>query len=168
MILGHKNNRDLYNNLLGKLIPDNIKVYVEPFGGMFGLYRIMQNKPKISIYNDINSEFYNNIKYEFINNKNVICFNIDYKEIIKYFDGRNTFFYIDPPYYGNEKYYENHTFLTKYDHIELSNIIKNIKGKFIISYQDRSLIRKLYSSYNIHKYTGRNMFHLPEIAITNH
>lgn len=50
-LMGSKNNKDLYQNLLSGLIPNDIKIYVEPFGGLFGLYKIMSKKPPIAIYN---------------------------------------------------------------------------------------------------------------------
>ena len=164
-LIGCKNNKDLFDNLLGKLLPNNIEFYIEPFGGEFGLYEIMTIKPNIAIYNDINTELYEKIKNK---HKNVIYFNKDYKEIIFEYDNINTFWYIDCPYWHNEHYYKNHTFLTKEHHIELSEILKNIKGRFLLSYQDRPLMRKLYDGYNFYKYTGNNFILKPEIAITNY
>jgi len=164
-IIGSKNNKDMYDNLLSGLIPDDIEVYIEPFGGLFGLYQIMAKKPPNAVYNDINPDLYNNVlnKYD-----NTNYHNVDYKEIIKMYDNENTFFYVDPPYLKNEHYYENHNFVKKENHEELAQILKNIKGRFLLSYQDRELMRELYSGYNFHKYTGKDMFHLPEIAITNY
>lgn len=164
-ILGNKNNKDIYNKLLKSLIPKNIEVYVEPFGGQFGLYEILKNKPKVSIYNDININLYKEIynKYD-----NVIYYNEDYKKIIKMYDNENTFFYLDPPYYKKEHLYENHDFFGDEKHFELFRILNNIKGYFLLSYKDCSFIRKIYSEYNIYKYKGKNMFHLSEIAITNY
>ena len=46
--------------------------------------------------------------------------------------------------------------------------LKNIKGKFLLSYQDRPLMRELYDGYNFYKYTGTNFISKPEIAITNY
>lgn len=89
-LIGNKNNKDLYRNLLEKLIPNNIKIYVEPFGGEFGLYEILPIKPSISIYNDVNNDLYCQIKEKY---KDVICHNIDYKEIISYYDSDETFFF---------------------------------------------------------------------------
>lgn len=168
MIIGHKNNKDLYRNLLGDLIPDNIELYVEPFGGMFGLFRMIKERIDISIYNDINKELYDKISDEYNQNNNIICFNIDYKNIIRFFDSKNTFFYIDAPYYGNEHYYKNHNFIKETDHIELSNILKSIKGYFLVSYQDKEFIRSIYQGYNLYKYKGNNLHLKPEIAITNY
>lgn len=164
-LMGTKNNIDLYQNLLSGLIPNDIKIYIEPFGGLFGLYKIMSKKPPIAIYNDINKELYNVINSEY---EKVICHNFDYKDIIKIYDNENVFFYFDPPYYKNEHYYQNHNFLKEENHIELSQILKKLKGRFLLSYQDRHFIRELYNDYKIHKYTGKNQFHISEIAITNY
>jgi DNA adenine methylase len=167
-LIGTKNNKDIYNNLLGKLIPNDISLYIEPFGGEFGLYEIMSIKPPIAIYNDINPDLYYEISNKYKNNSSIHCFNEDYKKIIYEFDNINTFWYIDCPYLNNEHYYKNHTFLTIENHIELFDILKNIKGKFLLSYQDRPLMRELYNEYNFYKYTGTNYILKPEIAITNY
>lgn len=167
-LIGCKNNKDLYKNLLGNLIPKEIELYIEPFGGEFGLYQLLNPKPNLAIYNEINKDLYHKINNKYSNDVAVLCYNKDYKEIIKEFDGKNTFWYIDPPYLKNETYYKNHTFLTKEHHIELSKIIKGIKGKFLLSYQDRPLMRELYNGYNFYKYTGLNYILKPEIAITNY
>ena len=167
-LIGCKNNKGLYKNLLGKLIPNNIELYVEPFGGEFGLYQLLNPKPDLAIYNEINPDLFHKIQHKYLKEVSVLCYNKDYKEIIKEFDNKDTFFYCDCPYLGKELYYKNHPFLTKEHHIELSNILKNIKGKFLLSYQDKPLIRKLYDGYNIYKYTGLNYILKPEIAITNY
>jgi len=166
-MIGNKNNKDLYKNLLEELIPENIILYVEPFGGMFGLFELIKT-PHNAIYNEINTDIFCKVKEKYINNTNVYCFNRHYKNIIKYFDHEDTFFYLDPPYYKNENYYKNHPFLEKKHHIELYEILKNIKGKFLLSYQDRDLMRELYKDFNIYKYTGNNFILKPEIAITNY
>jgi DNA adenine methylase len=58
---------------------------------------------------------------------------MDFEDFIKKYDNEKTFFYLDPPYYNTEKYYSNHDF-NKDDHERLANVIKNIKGKFALSY----------------------------------
>lgn len=167
-LIGTKHNKDLYRNLLGDLIPNNIEIYVEPFGGEFGLYSLLEEKPTTAIYNEINPVLFNKIKNKYRKNDSVACFNLDYKEIIEEYDSEQTFFYVDPPYYQKEKLYVNHTFLTIDNHIELSKVLKNIKGRFLLSYQDRELMRTLYDSFNFYKYSGSNMILKPEIAITNY
>jgi DNA adenine methylase len=42
---------------------------------------------------------------------------------------------MDPPYWKTENYYSNHDFDVN-DHTRLAECIKNIKGKFSLSYYD--------------------------------
>jgi DNA adenine methylase len=42
--------------------------------------------------------------------------------------------YLDPPYYGTEKYYS--TQFSIEDHLKLREILCTIKGRFILSYND--------------------------------
>jgi len=175
MLIGNKNNPDLFRNLLGTLIPNDIELYIEPFGGEFGLYEIMNPKPPIAVYNDINVELYEQVKEKFGDGiyrnrsyKSPMYFNMDYKKIIEIYNDESSFFFVDPPYLNREHYYKNHTFHTEQDHIELSEILKKIKGRFLLSYQDRPLMRELYDGYNFYKYTGTNFISKPEIAITNY
>ena len=69
-------------------------MYVEPFGGEFGLYEIMSNEPTFSVYNDINFELYEKIKNKYKYNSSIFCFNKDYKEIIYNYNTENTFYKI--------------------------------------------------------------------------
>lgn len=163
--IGSKNNKDLYINLLGNLVPKKIDLYIEPFGGEFGFYELLNPKPLVAIYNDINQDLYKKVKDKY---KNVLYFNRDYKDIIEKYNSEHSFFFIDPPYLFREHYYKNHNFLTKENHVELSEIIKEIKGKFLLCYQDRPLMRELYKNYIFHKYIGNNFISKPEIAITNY
>jgi DNA adenine methylase len=71
--------------------------------------------------------------------------NVDYKEVIKKYDSESTFFYLDPPYMGREKYYINHDFDEK-SHYELSSILNRIEGRFALSYYYFDGIEELYSS----------------------
>jgi len=64
-----------------------------------------------------------------------MVFNYDFNEVIDRFDSDTTYFYVDPPYYKCETYYSKHDF-GKEDHERLSNTLKNIKGKFSLSYYD--------------------------------
>jgi DNA adenine methylase len=79
-----------------------------------------------------------------------------------------TLFYLDPPYYKKEFYYKNHNFLNPQNHIDLSNILKNIDGKFLLSYQNNDFIIDLYKDINVYYYKGQSVFLRPEIAITNY
>ena len=79
--------------------------------------------------------------------KNTSLLNKDYKFVIKKYDDKNVFFYLDPPYEGSVKFklYKK----SEFNYIELSNILKKIKGKFILSLNDSKNIRNLFESFNI-------------------
>jgi DNA adenine methylase len=70
-------------------------------------------------------------------------YNLDYKDIISKYDSESTFFYVDPPYMGKEEYYINHDF-NKDTHKELSEVLNNIKGRFLLSYYYFDGIEDLY------------------------
>ena len=79
--------------------------------------------------------------------KDTIILNKDYKEVIKKYDSPQSFFYLDPPYSMSEKkkYYDN-------QHIninELYELLKNIKGKFLLSYDNSAEIKELFKEFNI-------------------
>ena len=69
------------------------------------------------------------------------CENLDYSELIEKYDSPTTFFYVDPPYWKTENYYSNHDFDSK-DHKKLCNQLKNIEGRFALSYYDFELLSK--------------------------
>ncbi len=76
--------------------------------------------------------------------------NLDYKKIIEMYDSESTFFYLDPPYMGKEKYYINHDFSTD-THKELSNTLRSIKGRFLLSYYYFDGLERLYPNCRIEK-----------------
>lgn len=59
--------------------------------------------------------------------RNVCLENLDYRECIKRYDSKETLFYIDPPYYGSEHYYDRGNF-THDDHHTLAGLLHKIKG----------------------------------------
>jgi len=97
-------------------------------------------------------------------NKISVIDNKDYKEIIERYDSSESFFYLDPPYVKKESYYLNHNFLTMDNHIELSNCLKNIKGRFVLSYLDFPDIYDWYDGYN---FKSHQTFMGREMLITN-
>ena len=77
---------------------------------------------------------------------------LEYEKCIEKYDAKNTLFYLDPPYVGVEHYYNlNDVYFGADDHIKLAEIIKKIDGKFVLSYYENKLIRKLYKDYRIIK-----------------
>ena len=86
--------------------------------------------------------------------KKVVIENKTYDNLIKVYDRENALFYLDPPYYKTEKYYGN--LFNEEDHIKLRDILKDIKGKFILSYNDCEFIRSLYSEFVIEEVERSN------------
>lgn len=77
----------------------------------------------------------------------VVIEHLDFERLIKVYDRSETLFYCDPPYFKSEGYYDNSFDVA--DHERLKEALKNIKGKFILSYNDVSFIRELYKDYHI-------------------
>lgn len=61
--------------------------------------------------------------------------NMDFEEFILKYDSKKTFHYIDAPYWKTEDYYSNHDFDSN-DHERLAKCLKNVEGKFGMSYYD--------------------------------
>ena len=73
--------------------------------------------------------------------------NKDFQNLIKTYDREEALFYLDPPYYGTEKYYNDK--FEKEDHIRLKETLDKVKGKCLLSYNDCQFIRELYQEYNM-------------------
>lgn len=65
--------------------------------------------------------------------KITVCECLDFEDVIKKYDSEKTYFYCDPPYFKTENYYANHEFGIS-THQRLADTLKNIKGKFSLSY----------------------------------
>lgn len=220
MLIPYLGEKSKFASFITPNIPNNISTYVEPFGGMFGVFfslNFSKFRDVKFIYNDINylnfnlfyllrndsrfieivkgikvdKEYYlNSLKRLAIETDNMTkaidwlivltcsrpnnvgqdswrgdmefevfklkwkayephlnriseISNFDYKEIISKYDTESTFFYLDPPYMGREKYYINHDFSEK-SHYELSTILNKIKGRFALSYYYFDGIEELY------------------------
>jgi DNA adenine methylase len=86
--------------------------------------------------------------------KNVVVENKDFENLIKVYDRPKALFYCDPPYHTTERYYDVQ--FTEDDHLRLKTALDNIKGKFVLSYNDDEFIRELYKNYNIIEVTRQN------------
>jgi len=69
--------------------------------------------------------------------------NMDFEDVIKKYDSPESYFYVDPPYWKTENYYSNHDF-DRDDHERLANTLKDIKGKFSLSYYDFPLLSEWF------------------------
>ncbi len=78
---------------------------------------------------------------------NVVVENQDFETLINHYDRPDAFFYADPPYFSTEDMYAVGFNLD--DHVRLRDTLKNIKGKFLLSYNDCPEIRELYNGFSL-------------------
>jgi len=84
----------------------------------------------------------------------VLIENRDFEKLINQYDIEGAFFYCDPPYSQGCGY---DVISTKdFDHERLRNTLKNIKGRFLLSYDDSPYIRELYKDFEIIEVTRLN------------
>jgi len=74
--------------------------------------------------------------------------NLNYAEVLRRFDRPHTFFYLDPPYHGCERYYGAGIFARE-DFARLAEQLAGIKGKFCLSINDVPEIRALFKAFTI-------------------
>ncbi len=105
----------------------------------------------------------------------IVIENKDFEGVIKTYNKPKSFFYLDPPYYGTEKYYQVH--FSQEDHVRLKETLGKITGKFLLSYNDCEYIRELYKDYNIEEFSRPQNLHTKfqeknqeykELIITNY
>ena len=78
--------------------------------------------------------------------------NLDAIDCIRRYDSENTFFYLDPPYWGIKGYAHN---FKPTDFVRLLNTLKGIRGKFLLSLNDTPEIRRLFGIFKIHEVSSR-------------
>lgn len=110
--------------------------------------------------------------------KGVTIENMSFNKLIPLYDKEEVFFYVDPPYVSTESYYKNTGGFGRKEHEELAALLSQVKGKFLLSYNDCELVRELYKDFNIRatkeiNYTlGANMHKkrksVKEILISNY
>ena len=109
-------------------------------GDNFAMSAKSGRKPK-DIYKSY-SKWSNRLKGVTIENKS-------FDNLIKLYDKEETFFYCNPPYVATESYYKNTGGFGIEEHKLLAVTLSNIKGKFLLSYNDCELLRELYKDFNI-------------------
>jgi len=73
---------------------------------------------------------------------------LDYAEFITRYDGPETLFYLDPPYWGCEKDYGKDMF-GRDEFARMAGILRGIKGRFIMSINDVPDIREVFAGFDI-------------------
>ncbi|MBR2526150.1 DNA adenine methylase [bacterium] len=77
----------------------------------------------------------------------VMIENRDFETLIKQYDFEDAFFYCDPPYSQGCGY--DVTSTKDFDHERLRDVLGNIKGRFLLSYDDSPKIRELYKGFEM-------------------
>ncbi|WP_457662239.1 DNA adenine methylase [Sinorhizobium medicae] len=78
----------------------------------------------------------------------VVIENLDWREFIDRYDRPGALFYLDPPYFGNEGDYGKDVF-TRNRFQEMARLLGTIKGRFLISLNDRPEVREIFSAFPI-------------------
>jgi len=71
---------------------------------------------------------------------------LPYQDILRKYDRRYTFFYLDPPYFNRPYYRFN---FEEKDYVELTEHLMQLKGKFLLSLNDVPETRRIFRSFNI-------------------
>jgi len=74
--------------------------------------------------------------------------NLPWADYLRRYDRAETFFYLDPPYYGTEHFYGRGLF-NKEDFHKLAAQLADLKGKFLLSLNDCPEIRKTFAAFDI-------------------
>lgn len=77
----------------------------------------------------------------------VLIENRDFEKLIKQYDFEEAFFYCDPPYSKGCGYEVTST--ENFDHERLREVLGNIQGRFLLSYDDSPKIRELYKGFEM-------------------
>jgi DNA adenine methylase len=79
--------------------------------------------------------------------EDVIIHNTDYKELIEKYDSSEAFFYLDPPYEKSDGLYKHNIINMN----EMYHLLANIKGKFLMSYNNSDVVRELFKDFNVYE-----------------
>jgi len=107
----------------------------------------------------------------------VVVENKSFDKLIPHYDRPDSFFYLDPPYFGTEKHYKHSNFSRESHHL-LCEKLMAVDGKWLLSYGDEPFIRELYDQPGVYimpvsrlnnikqRYDGGSEF--PELLIANY
>lgn len=104
--------------------------------------------------------------------KRVFVENLPYETVLTRFDKPGTLFYLDPPYWGNEKDYGPDIF-GRDDFAKLASLLAGVKGKFIMSLNDVPGVRSTFGSFKIesvkttYSASAKGVMLANEVLITN-
>lgn len=73
---------------------------------------------------------------------------LPYAELIERYDGPDTLFYLDPPYFGCEQDYGPGVF-SEGDFEVLAGLLEGIEGRFIMSINDTPEVRAIFGAFHL-------------------
>ena len=71
---------------------------------------------------------------------------LPYQDILKRYDRPTTCYYLDPPYFGRKLYRFN---FSERDFQELEELLRNLRGRFVLSLNDLPEVRTLFSRFRL-------------------
>ncbi|MCL2155430.1 MAG: DNA adenine methylase [Leptospirales bacterium] len=77
----------------------------------------------------------------------VVIENLQWDEFVRRYDRPDTFFYLDPPYYTAPCY--EHNFYKIDDFVKIADVLKDIKGSFILSLNDHPEMREVFKDFEL-------------------
>lgn len=80
---------------------------------------------------------------------NVTIENRDFREVVNLYDTPATFTYFDPPYDCKMTKRSYMHYMVKSDYYDLADIVKSMKGKFMLSINENSFFREMFKGFNI-------------------
>ena len=133
---------DIYDKIIYNLIKNNYGFYGHPVKKTEDIHKAYTNQYFINHLKDYKEKL-----------KDTILLNEDYKKVIKKYDNEKAFIFLDPPYEKSDKRsYENPII----DYEEMAKILKNIKGKFLLTLNDSPYIRQVFKDFDITGLTVRS------------
>lgn len=75
--------------------------------------------------------------------------NLPWDNYLQRYDKPETFFYLDPPYYGTENYYGKDLF-PRSEFARMAEVLSELQGKFLLSLNDCPEIREIFKDFRIH------------------
>lgn len=85
--------------------------------------------------------------YERLNRVVIEC--LPWQAVIDRYDTDGTLFYLDPPYYGSESYYQ--AAFCRDEFTEMADRLRTLKGRFILSLNDCPEVREIFSNFDVEK-----------------
>lgn len=102
-----------------------LKRHMLGFGGMGNTYNTVEKS--VHRYAMKTLEQFPDIQREV---KTWILENLDFRDLIKKYDSKGAFFYLDPPYFGKNWYNIN---FKNEDYEDLNDLMKGMKGKYLMN-----------------------------------